>query len=100
MMGAAMATHPNVTSLPLGVKPKPKVRKGFVVLMVILLGFASGVALASFVLPVDRYVEVARAFMQSKFAPQPAAPRVPQSQTLPAIPPVATGASLSTDSQP
>jgi hypothetical protein len=47
---------------------KPKVRKGFVVLMVVIVGFACGAALASYVLPVERYVEVARSFMETKFA--------------------------------
>ena len=60
------------TSVPLGAKPKPKVRKGFVVLVVVLLGFASGAALASYILPVERYVEAARAFMEARFAPKPA----------------------------
>jgi hypothetical protein len=48
------------------------VRKGFVVLVVVLLGFASGAALASYILPVERYVEAARAFMEARFAPKPA----------------------------
>lgn len=60
---------PAIPTLPLATKPKPKVRKGFLVLMVIIVGFASGAALASFVLPVDEYVQTARAFMEKKFNP-------------------------------
>ena len=37
--------------------------------MVIIIGFACGGALASFVLPVDEYVQTARAFMEQKFNP-------------------------------
>lgn len=73
----APAALPQAAALPLGVKPKPKVRKGFLVLMVVILGFASGAALATFVLPVDRYVQVARDFMEAKFAPKPAVPVMP-----------------------
>ncbi|NLT70987.1 MAG: hypothetical protein GXX91_09870 [Verrucomicrobiaceae bacterium] len=58
---------PNVVSEPLGSKSKPKVRKGFLVLMVVIVGFAAGAALASFVLPVDEYVQAARTFMEGKF---------------------------------
>ena len=65
----AAGSPPTVTSQPLGGKPKPKVRKGFLVLMVIIIGFACGGALASFVLPVDEYVQTARAFMEQKFNP-------------------------------
>ncbi len=60
-------TGPNVVSEPLGSKSKPKVRKGFLVLMVVIVGFAAGAALASFVLPVDEYVQAARTFMEGKF---------------------------------
>ena len=60
-------TAPNVVSEPLGSKPKPKIRKGFLVLMVVIVGFAAGAALASFVLPVDEYVQAARTFMEGKF---------------------------------
>ena len=67
--GNDAAVRPQVVSQPLGAKEKPKVRKGFLVLMVILVGFASGAALASFVLPVDEYVETARAYMERKFNP-------------------------------
>jgi hypothetical protein len=79
----AAAPTQQVTSLPLGAKPKPKARKGFIVLMVVILGFASGAALASFVLPVERYVEAARSFMETKFAPKAAAPVMPQLNDLP-----------------
>lgn len=65
LAGPVETRIPNLTSQPLG--KKPKVRKGFVVLMVIILGFASGAALASFMLPVDEYVQTARAFMEQKF---------------------------------
>jgi hypothetical protein len=73
----APAATPQVVSQPLGNKPKPKVRKGFIVLMVVIVGFASGAALASFVLPVDEYVSAARAFMESKFNTGAATPRMP-----------------------
>ncbi len=94
------APVPQVTSLPLGAKPKPKVRKGFIVLIVVILGFASGAALASFVLPVERYVEAARSFMEAKFAPKAAVPVMPQLNDLPAGPATAPDASLPTDIQP
>lgn len=67
--GVAASTNPVVPSLPPLAKPKPKVRKGFMVLMVIIVGFASGAALASFVLPVEEYVQTARAYMEKKFNP-------------------------------
>jgi hypothetical protein len=57
---------PTVVSQPLSSGKKPVVRKGFVVLMVTILGFASGAALASFVLPVDRYVASARSYLEAK----------------------------------
>jgi len=63
------ASAPNVVSEPLGSKPKPKVRKGFIVLMVVIVGFAAGAALASFVLPIDEYVQAARSLMEAKFNP-------------------------------
>ncbi|HRQ90241.1 MAG TPA: hypothetical protein PLA50_15685, partial [Bacteroidia bacterium] len=53
----AVASRPNVVSRPLSKVGKPKVRKGFLVLMVVILGFACGAALASYVLPVDLYVQ-------------------------------------------
>jgi len=83
---------PAISSLPLGhqTKPKPKVRKGFIVLMVIIVGFASGAALASFVLPVDEYVQTARAFMEKKFNPSGMTP-----QTLPL--PLQTGNETATE---
>ncbi len=43
-------------------------RKGFAVLMVVIVGFTSGAALASFILPVDEYVSAARSYMESKFS--------------------------------
>jgi hypothetical protein len=78
-MTAAVAPtiQPQVISQPLGSKPKPKVRKGFIVLMVVIVGFASGAALASFVLPVEEYVTAARAFMESKFGSGVAIPQMP-----------------------
>lgn len=73
----APTVQPQVISQPLGSKPKPKVRKGFIVLMVVIVGFASGAALASFVLPVEEYVSAARAFMESKFGTGVAIPQMP-----------------------
>lgn len=73
----APTVQPQVISQPLGSKPKPKVRKGFIVLMVVIVGFASGAALASFVLPVEEYVTAARAFMESKFGSGVAIPQMP-----------------------
>lgn len=64
---------PIVTEQTLDGKPKPKVRKGFLVLMVVILGFACGAALASYVLPVDRYVQQARAHMEKQFGTTPPA---------------------------
>ncbi len=64
---AETGSAPNVISQPLGAKPK--VRKGFIVLMVILVGFVCGASLASFVLPVDEYVAKGRAMMVQKFNP-------------------------------
>lgn len=75
------AVAPNVVFEPLGSKPKPKVRKGFIVLMAVILGFSAGAALASFVLPVGEYVEAARTMMEKKF--NPASP--PPPLILPAI---------------
>lgn len=69
----AILPVPIVTSQPLGSRPKPKVRKSFLVLMVVLLGFACGAALASYVLPVDQYVKQGRAYMESKFGTVPTA---------------------------
>lgn len=83
---AGTTTAPTVVSQPLGTKPKPKVRKGFVVLMVVIVGFACGAALATFVLPVDRYVASARAFLEAKLAPAPAVPVMPQMSALPTAP--------------
>lgn len=62
---------PIVTGQALDGKPKPKVRKGFLVLMVVILGFACGAALASYVLPVDQYVQQARAHMENRFGTTP-----------------------------
>ena len=58
---------PQLISQPLGAKPKPVARKSFIILMVVIVGFASGAALASFVLPVEEYVSAARSYMVSKF---------------------------------
>lgn len=69
-------------------------RKGLVVLLVILIGFVCGAALASFVLPVDQYILKARAYMDEKFNPGGA---VLNQDLLPSRvdPPIPTG-----DSQP
>lgn len=76
---AAEAPAPTVVSQPLGSKPKPKVRKGFLALVVVIVGFACGAALATFVLPVDRYVAATRSFLEAKLAPAPAMPLAPVS---------------------
>jgi hypothetical protein len=68
---------PNVVSEPLGSRKKPTVRKGFIVLMVVIVGFAAGGALASFVLPVDEYVQSARALMEKKFNPPSVVQQIP-----------------------
>jgi hypothetical protein len=94
---------PQVTSQTLGAKPKPTVRKGFIVLMVVIVGFASGAALASFVLPVEEYVSAARSFMESKFSSGVAVPRMPALPALPAEMNVSNPSSVSattTDPQP
>ncbi len=83
---AGTTTAPTVVSQPLGTKPKPQVRKGFVVLMVVIVGFACGAALATFVLPVDRYVAATRAFLEAKLTPAPAVPVMPQMSALPGAP--------------
>lgn len=78
--------------------PKKKSRKGLVALLVILIGFVCGAALASFVLPVNDYVDTARVFLEKKLnigtggdpviinQPVPAVQPTPQ----PAIPPTTT----------
>lgn len=59
---------PRVESKTLGsIEPKKKARKGFIVFMVILVGFVCGGALATFVLPIDEYVAVAKGYMETKF---------------------------------
>jgi hypothetical protein len=63
----AVPWMPQLSSQPLGAKPKPVARKSFIILMVVIVGFASGAALASFVLPVEEYVSAARSYMVSKF---------------------------------
>ena len=88
------ASAPNVVSEPLGFKPKPKVRKGFIVLMVVIVGFAAGAALASFVLPIDEYVQTARALMEEKFNPGSAI------QQLPALPVEAGDANIAPFTEP
>lgn len=88
------ASAPNVVSEPLGSKPKPKVRKGFIVLMVVIVGFAAGAALASFVLPIDEYVQTARTLMEEKFNPGSAI------QQLPALPVEAGDASVAPVTEP
>ena len=79
---AASKVTPTVVSQPLGVKPKAQVRKGFVVLMVVILGFACGAALASFVLPVDEYVQTARNYMEQKFSMGSVIQQVPATSSL------------------
>jgi hypothetical protein len=78
----ASKVTPTVVSQPLGVKPKAQVRKGFVVLMVVILGFACGAALASFVLPVDEYVQTARNYMEQKFSMGSVIQQVPATSSL------------------
>lgn len=63
------AWAPTVISQPLFKKPKPRVRRGFLVLMVVIVGFACGAALATFVLPVDRYVAEIRSYLEAKLSP-------------------------------
>lgn len=59
---------PRVESRPLSsISPKKKSRKGFIIFMVILIGFVCGGALATFVLPVEEYVAAARSYMEAKF---------------------------------
>jgi hypothetical protein len=77
LAGAVPPAMPQVTSQPLGAKPKPVVRKSFIILMVVIVGFASGAALASFVLPVEEYVSAARSYMDSKFGTGAAIPQMP-----------------------
>lgn len=94
------AAMPQVTSQPLGAKPKPKVRKGFIVLMVVIVGFASGAALASFVLPVEQYVNAARAFMESKFSASSGL-AIPQMPAMPdGMDPTSESPTLEPPSQP
>ncbi len=100
---AAEAPTPNVISQPLGAKPKRKVRTGFVVMMVVILGLVCGAALASYVLPVDEYVVSVRALMEQKFNPAglvEAAPVVPQVPAMleESIPPLPLEASPILDS--
>jgi len=93
---AENATSPNVTSQPLGKKPKKTVRKGFIVMIVIILGFFCGAVLASYVLPVDEYVAKARAMMDKKFNPGSVVEMAP---ALPTAPPMAS-ASVQAPSAP
>ncbi|MBP6784694.1 MAG: hypothetical protein KA152_12950, partial [Verrucomicrobiales bacterium] len=48
-----------------------------------ILGFASGAALASFMLPVDEYVQAARAFMEQKFNPAAVGQQLPSLSPIP-----------------
>lgn len=64
---APLPVSPVVTHAPGVMKPKRKVRKGFLILMVVIVGFAAGAALASFVLPIEEYVNAARGFMEKTF---------------------------------
>lgn len=59
---------PKVETVKLG-KEKKKRGKGFFIVAVIVLGMVCGAALASFVLPVDEYVNSARSLMEKKFMP-------------------------------
>ncbi len=77
---AVGADAPIVVSRPLGTKPVPKMRKGFLVLMVVILGFACGAALATYVLPVDRYIASARAWLEESLAPA-----MPSPEQIPAL---------------
>lgn len=43
--------------------------------MAVIVGFAAGAALASFVLPVDEYVQTARAIMEKKLNPEATNPQ-------------------------
>ena len=55
-----------VDSVTLG---KKKRGKGFFIITTIMLGLVCGAALASFVLPIDEYVNQARSMMEKKFMP-------------------------------
>lgn len=63
--------------------PKKKVRKGFLILMFVILGFSVGAALSTFILPVDRYVDGVRDFLEAKLTPTAAVPVMPQMPPLP-----------------
>lgn len=79
-----VANAPKVTSRLLGKKPQKTVRRGFIVMLVIILGFVCGAALASYVLPVDEYVAKARSVMDKKFNPGSVIEMAP---TVPTAPP-------------
>lgn len=64
-IGEISAPAPDNGKTGAGRKP----RKGLVIFLVILIGFVSGAAAASFFLPVEKYVLKAQAFMESKFNP-------------------------------
>lgn len=68
-IASAPAGTPNVTSFSMSdsAPKKKKSSKSVVVLAVILTGFVFGGALATFVLPVDDYVKMAREYMEKKF---------------------------------
>lgn len=68
---------PTMVSQSLDSGKKPDLRKGFLVLMVTILGFASGAALATYLLPVDRYVASIRAYLEEKLGPPAPAPALP-----------------------
>gem|GEM_PF-4718383 len=73
---AVSSATPKKNSRARAGKRKLRPRKGFVILMVVIVGFTSGAALASFILPVDDYVSAARSYMESRFRTG-AAPRLP-----------------------
>ena len=79
-----VADAPNVTSQLLGKKPQKTVHRGFIVMLVIIIGFVCGAALASYVLPVDEYVAKARSMMDKKFNPGSVIEMAP---TVPTAPP-------------
>ena len=57
--GPSPENFSTVTSQPRRTEPK-KLRKSFIAMIIVILGFVSGVAFASFVLPIDEYFAEAR----------------------------------------
>ncbi|MEM7696778.1 MAG: hypothetical protein AAF236_00050 [Verrucomicrobiota bacterium] len=60
---AAHSSMPNVTPFQ---KPKKKVSKTFISVMVVILGIVCGAGLATFIVPVDEYVAKARDMIHGK----------------------------------